>query len=160
MILEGFGEQIKVEDGVLAEIRQHVQTSASDLEAGGVLMGREPVDGALIVVDPITVPMPKDGRGRRFFERRDKGHLRLYERLNHKCNIYAYVGEWHTHSQPIPSPSGKDLSNWGRIRSIDDARSVQYHVIAGLLRIGFWSCGPERSDIRSIGSFDWGDLGL
>lgn len=158
MIFEGVGERIKIDNRVLAKMRRYIQASTADLEAGGVLMGREPVDGGLIVVDLITTPLPKDRRSRTSFERRDQGHLRSYERQNRMCNIYAYIGEWHTHPQYVPSPSDKDLNNWRYIWSIDDARPVQYHVIAGITRIGLWSCGPERSDIRLIGLFDWSGL--
>ena len=24
----------------------------------------------------------------------------------------GYVGEWHTHPEPVPSPSGQDCANW------------------------------------------------
>ena len=50
-----------------------------------------------------------------------------------------YLGEWHTHPEPIPWPSGIDLENWARIvQQCHFESSALFFAIVGQSRIGIW----------------------
>lgn len=160
MLVSGVDERLKIEDGVLATMKRYVQNGPFRRESGGVLIGRELVEGGLVVVEHMTVPMPGDRRGRFSFDRRDSAHVDFYNKLNEEACINAYIGEWHTHPERIPNPSVRDRRNWSKIWDEDFARPVQYHVIAGTEEIGFWAFGPADKQICLLARCKWGDLGL
>ena len=76
-------------------------------EAGGQLFGT--VEGQCIKVKLVTGPRRSDRRGRFFFIAN-----RLAERWEirtlHKSGLH-YFGDWHTHLQAIPAPSGTDVAS-------------------------------------------------
>ena len=160
MLFVGIDERLSIKNEILLAIRRHVQNGPFRRESGGVLIGRELIEGNLVVVEHMTGPMPRDFRGRHFFDRRDASHVVFYNELNKDECIYAYIGEWHTHPERSPEPSAKDLRNWSRIRGEDFARSVQYHAIAGTYEIGFWAFGPADKQVSLVARRKWGDLGL
>lgn len=160
MLIDGEGEQIKFDDRAIATIKRYIQTRPLADEAGGVLIGRVSLESGLVVVEHLTVPLQGDRCGRFRYDRRDLRHVEYYKSLNSDACIYAYIGEWHTHPQEDPRPSGLDVRNWAEIWREDTVRSVQYHVIAGTRRIGFWSCGPRSARIRLLQKCDWDELGL
>ena len=160
MLFNGIDERLRIKDEILLAIRHHVQNGPFRKESGGVLIGRELIEGNLVVVEHMTGPKPRDFRGRHYFDRRDASHVVFYNELNEKGCIYAYIGEWHTHPERVPKPSAKDLRNWSRIWGEDFARSVQYHAIAGTNEIAFWAFGPVDMQVSLVARWKWGDLGL
>jgi integrative and conjugative element protein (TIGR02256 family) len=83
-------------------------------ESGGVLLGTVHENGLLVTV--ATTPTRLDRQLRYFFERLPFGHRAVAERMwRHSGGTTRYIGEWHTHPQDIPTPSGIDLEEWRKL---------------------------------------------
>jgi integrative and conjugative element protein (TIGR02256 family) len=101
------GQFVALEQNVLSHFVKWRQLDTKMPEAGGQLFGV--VDGQCIKIKLATGPRRSDRRGRFFFiadrfaERREIGRL-------HKSGLH-YFGDWHTHPQSIPTPSGTDISS-------------------------------------------------
>jgi integrative and conjugative element protein (TIGR02256 family) len=66
----------------------------------------------------ITVPYKNDFVSYDSFIRKDKKHLNISQSLKLKIDRnFTYLGEWHTHTEDIPTPSSVDLSEWNLIKS-------------------------------------------
>lgn len=117
------GEVIQFEPGVLDHFDRNRQIRFWHREAGGQLFAR--IDGHRIVVSEATGPRPGDKRGRTFFEP-DRGSEQaeidaLFGRDLH------YIGDWHTHPERSPMPSGRDHSTMtSRVR-------LSRHRLAGFV---------------------------
>ncbi|MBD8577551.1 Mov34/MPN/PAD-1 family protein [Pseudomonas syringae] len=85
-----------------------------EAEAGGILLGH--VRGVHLEILEATTPTPKDKRLKYFFERLLHGHQSIAERRWRESNgLVRYVGEWHTHPEDYPNPSGLDISEWQKL---------------------------------------------
>jgi len=108
------GSSVLVEDTVLSRLEAYRQHSGSATESGGILMGYRRADHLHIVT--ATRPGPRDRRKRYSFERKDPTHqaqaLTGWRRSGGRMD---YLGEWHTHAEPQPSPSSIDVTEWERI---------------------------------------------
>lgn len=109
-------------------MQTYAQLSPVSQEAGGILIGTTRGDD--IEVIEATSPLPLDKRSRTGFHRKDRGH---FERatLLWKSNgrEVGYVGEWHTHPEDHPKPSGLDRNQWQAVLTADMAPRV--FVIVG-----------------------------
>ena len=95
----------------LETFRQHVQADDSDREAGGLLLGS--VHGAHMLIEYATIPTAWDKRFRYRFERMAVGHDGIaLVRWTASRGTIRYLGEWHTHPEDDPNPSGLDRSEW------------------------------------------------
>lgn len=102
---------IHVRPCVIAVFEAYVQRNKSDPEGGGILLGT--VHGSHIELVHATPPFPTDSRTRYSFERGAEGHTEIADWLWHESKgVIRYIGEWHTHPEVIPSPSGIDLREW------------------------------------------------
>lgn len=100
-------------DGVGGVFERNVQVG--DLpESGGVLLGTVHEGGLLVTV--ATTPTRLDRQLRYLFERLPFGHRAVAKRQwRQSAGITRYIGEWHTHPQDIPVPSGIDLDEWRKL---------------------------------------------
>jgi len=92
-------------DEVIATMVRHRQLSTKDREAGGQLFAK--FNGCDTIIVEATEPKSLDRRGRHKFI----PNLLLQQReikARYKKGKH-FVGDWHTHPQPIPSPSGEDI---------------------------------------------------
>lgn len=108
MKIFGF-KQYKVifSDVVLAIFENHRQVTPHSHESGGIVFGQ--VVGNIIYINRASTPNSFDKSSRYRFER-DKRAAQIlvtYEYLNSDKKI-TYLGEWHTHPENIPTPSGQD----------------------------------------------------
>lgn len=98
------GEIIQFEPSVLDHFARHRQLRFWHREAGGQLFAR--LEEHCIVVCEATGPRWEDKRGRTFFEsdrRSDQAEINAqFARDLH------YIGDWHTHPERSPRPSGRD----------------------------------------------------
>lgn len=136
----------KIGPDALATMRSYEQHAPDALEAGGLLMGRYLRGGYDIVVDEVTVPQPGDERSRFGFYRYAEGHQPLidaaWESSGGTC---CFLGDWHTHAEPNPTPSPVDVDNWRRMLRedvMDD--EACFFVIVGLREIRVWE-GNRRT---------------
>ena len=105
---------ILVENTVMGVISQHIQTRPDSLEAGGILIGYRRANHLHIVA--LTEPHPQDRRSVTSFERISPFHqeqaLVLWKQSGGQLD---YLGEWHTHPERKPSPSGIDKREWRKL---------------------------------------------
>ena len=101
------GPLVTLSDEAVNSMVRHRQLTAKDKEAGGQLFAR--FDGSNTIIVEATEPKPLDWRGRygpipnRLLQRQEIKSL-------HKQRKH-FVGDWHTHPQPVPHPSGEDISS-------------------------------------------------
>lgn len=105
---------ISLAEPVIAVFERHIQAAVSDYEAGGLLLGS--VHGSNILVTEATIPTVWDKRLRHLFERMPFGHSSIARTRWHTSGgTVRYVGEWHTHPQDCPQPSGLDRTEWNKL---------------------------------------------
>jgi integrative and conjugative element protein (TIGR02256 family) len=109
---------------------QHIQGGDADCEAGGLLLGS--VHGVHILIEQATVPTACDKRFRYLFERMPFGHEAVaLSRWTASQGTIRYLGEWHTHPEDHPHPSGLDRSEWRRLSAERRDRRPMLAVIVG-----------------------------
>jgi len=121
---------------VLEVFERYIQ-GENDAEAGGILLGH--VRGMHLEILEATEPAPTDRRFKYFFERMIAGHQAISERRWRDSNgLIRYVGEWHTHPEDSPTPSGLDISEWQMLAgSRRDGRPMLAAIVGG--QIFLWS---------------------
>lgn len=123
-----------------ATLRVYASGSKGAAEGGGVLLGRLVLDSNDIMVDTATEPGPKDKRRPFSFERDKTFHQDLVNRAWATSNgTTIYLGGWHTHPEPVPTPSDVDIKDW--IRTAKKAAYEQdclIFAIAGTELIRLW----------------------
>ena len=129
------GQRLNLTRRVLETFGTHRQSSASDLEAGGVLLAR--FDLPNVIIEEVTAPCSKDCRSRLAFvadqASRKKAVSRAYKKGLH------FIGEWHTHPQTYPTPSARDL------RSMNELFVKSRHELNFLVMIIVGNETPELS---------------
>ncbi|WP_238541939.1 Mov34/MPN/PAD-1 family protein [Acidovorax sp. CF316] len=107
---------VNFDDKVLEVFRKHIQRLGSDAEAGGLLLGE--VRGMHLNLVGATFPTVDDLRSRCSFERLPQGHAEISQKMwSDSRGTVRYLGEWHTHPEDLPTPSGIDRSEWKRLAS-------------------------------------------
>ena len=116
--------------GTLETFSQHVQSSDADCEAGGLLLGS--VHGVHLLIEQATIPTGWDKRFRYLFERMPFGHEAIaWSRWTASQGTVRYLGEWHTHPEDDPHPSGLDRSEWNRLSAQRRDKRPMLAVIVG-----------------------------
>jgi integrative and conjugative element protein (TIGR02256 family) len=95
---------MEVSISVQCHLSKHRQRSASSKEAGGQLFGR--IVNGDVFVDRAVGPNERDERRRYSFRSDSKEAQKNIEHYHHLG--YLYIGEWHTHAEPVPKPSNAD----------------------------------------------------
>lgn len=120
---------ILIESPVLGLISGFLQDSPDKTEAGGIIIGYR--RGLHLHVVEATAPQPLDQRSRYHFSRLDPEHqhiaLTKWEESNHQLD---YLGEWHTHPERDPAPSGLDRREWRKLYQSSDKPLL--FLIAGI----------------------------
>ena len=146
------GGLFKIGGDAIQEMRSYVQDYCRKPEAGGVLLGRFVAGTTDVVVDQVTVPMPDDKRLRRRFYREPRNHQAVidlrWNESRHRCN---YLGGWHTHAEPVPSPSRTDTRDWRRAlqRNHFDSETL-YFIIVGVHEIRAWEGDRHTGEITEL----------
>jgi integrative and conjugative element protein (TIGR02256 family) len=141
-----YGHKFELSPIVVEQITQFIQYCPKMPEAGGVLLGRFIIESDDIVVDKITTPMKGDRQSRFHFFRSAKMHqeqiAKSWSASDGTCN---YLGEWHTHAEPDPTPSFLDKAEWRRKLLFDmyDHDSL-FFIIVGTEQIKVWQ-GKKKS---------------
>lgn len=144
--LVGFGQS------AVEVLHRHRQVDAVSHEAGGMLLGRL-IDGSDdIVVDEATEPTGADRRGRYFFNRARAAAQRYIDIVwGRSKGTSVYLGEWHSHPEDDPSPSGQDEVNWRRItRKARYDQDFLIFVIVGRRLIRIWRCDKSSLNIIQL----------
>ena len=99
------------EEEAIRKVRRLTQ-SGSRTEAGGILLGEFIPSELLVRVRFASKPGRQDRRARFSFERDGGRATRIASRAwRLSGGVLHYVGEWHTHPEPHPSPSWKDRNS-------------------------------------------------
>lgn len=93
-------------DEAIAAMLRHRQSRSIDPEAGGQLFAKFENNGTVIV--EATGPKPRDRRSRCLFI--PNRWLQRLEILALHRDGKHFVGDWHTHPEAVPSPSGEDIA--------------------------------------------------
>lgn len=146
------GGYLKIDKEAFQLIGGYKQVEKSDLEAGGIIMGRFIRNSKNIIIDKVTEPAKEDKRTRYSFERISIEHQIILEdewvKSHRTCN---YLGEWHTHPENNPSPSSVDLKDWKRKLKADIFSSrYLYFIIAGITRLGIWEGDRRTLEIKQL----------
>lgn len=101
------GQQIIIDDSVVAHLLGHRQRRWYQKEAGGQLFAR--IEGDCLHVVEATGPRRTDRRSRTgYYPDRRAEQAEIADR--HSKNLH-FIGDWHTHPDIQPQPSGRDLSS-------------------------------------------------
>ena len=149
--------KIKISKSVLDQIYQYRQTACLSSESGGVLIGRQIISTGNWIIDHCTVPMPLDVCKRTRYLRKDPKHIEFFTTLRQReNNIYAYVGEWHTHPELIPSYSSMDFCNWKMIGK--ESSMPHFHLIAGTKAFRIWHYCPLYNSLYEVKTILWNQV--
>lgn len=132
----GFGPFVLVPESILERMFQYQSGDEQRREAGGILIGC--YRGRDLELLDITVPMPRDVRGPFHFDRQDRGHqdaaMRAWRVSDRKDTM---IGEWHTHPEPVPSPSDLDRQTWRTVAARVAPRPAVFGI-QGQKEARFW----------------------
>lgn len=99
---------------MLKRIARIQQSALTDYESGGMLFGV--IRPGALTISFATPAYPDDKRSKTEFIRRDKRHLRVLDSVRRRFGgTIGYLGEWHSHPECIPHPSGVDLKGWNAV---------------------------------------------
>lgn len=145
------GGVIQIGEEVLATLRSFAQHAPDALEAGGILLGRYLRDGHDLVVDEVTPPQPSDVRTRFTFDRNGEHQRFINEAWERSHGTCAFLGDWHTHAEPAPTPSSVDIENWKRMLREDIADDQAcFFVIVGQREIRCWEGNRRTGKIARL----------
>ncbi|WP_185754343.1 Mov34/MPN/PAD-1 family protein [Luteibacter sp. 9135] len=130
---------VLVEAAVFDRIDPLRQRGAAAPEAGGILLGYR--RGAHLHIVEATIPGQEDRSTRVSFHRSATGHreraLSGWQRSDHTLD---YLGEWHTHPEQTPGPSGTDHRAWTELLAARPGRSLIFMILG--IQTGLWlGCG-------------------
>ena len=142
---------LKFDHKVLDKFSEVKQMDFHAPESGGLLLGRLIEGSNDVIVDEATMPTKGDLRGRFFFRRaRRQSQDRVVDAWRTSNNTKIYLGEWHTHPEEYPNPSGRDVVNWRSISSnAIYEQDFLIFVIVGIKNIKVWELRKrEKSAIE------------
>jgi len=141
------GGRFQIGPAATPVIGRYVQDGLHQSEAGGVLLGRHIRDSRDIIVDRVTTPMQGDRRDRTRYYRARRRHQDAIDRAWRESDeTCTYLGEWHTHPEPVPIPSLIDQLTWRRKLVVDQFPGCLFFVIIGLDAVCVWE-GHRRSPV-------------
>jgi integrative and conjugative element protein (TIGR02256 family) len=101
------GQVLVISEAVLRRFRRHRQRRWYQREAGGQLFAR--LSGLRIMVEEATGPRRTDRRTRTSYIPDRVAEQREID--SHHPSGLHYIGDWHTHPEKSPSPSGLDIAS-------------------------------------------------
>jgi integrative and conjugative element protein (TIGR02256 family) len=146
------GALLEISDDAIQVLIRFQQLRHNQTEAGGMLLGRL-IDGTEdMVVDEATIPAPSDKRKRfSFFRGKDNAQRQVVAAWVKSCHTRNYLGEWHSHPEDHPSPSGVDISNWQKIvaKSLFEQDTLVF-LIVGRISVRAWELGKNERTPRAM----------
>ncbi|MGF7535121.1 Mov34/MPN/PAD-1 family protein [Bacillus mexicanus] len=132
-------KSLTIRPEAIEKMFKYKQIKTRDKEAGGILIGRVLIEDENFIIDDVSEPMPSDKRTRYRFFRKKEEHQeyfnKVWEREKESC---LYLGEWHTHPERIPNPSGIDIKDWKRLIKIGFEQKCLFFVIVGIDDLKVW----------------------
>lgn len=139
--------ELRISLAAVDSMNAHVQTKRWSREAGGILLGRLLLEDENVVVDQVTVPGRNDRRSRfNFFRAELPAQAIVNEAWRQSGGEHVYLGEWHTHPEDHPSPSGHDRSDWQRLVTTQRYEQASlFFIIVGRLGTRAWEFQKSAS---------------
>ena len=145
------GQNLIIDDDVIKQFSKFRQTKLFSREAGGLLLGRHLVDTTHIAVDNISKPMKGDRRTRTSFFRSEGHEKYAHECWNNSGGTCGYLGNWHTHPEPFPTPSIVDIEDWLNVLKNDVYEGERlYFIIVGTKELACWEGDSQNMSINRI----------
>ena len=131
------------------KLEDHRQLAPTDLEAGGILLGRRFVENRDVIVDEVSLPQANDRR-RRHSIYRSYDHSKIaLAKWKESEHTKIYLGLWHTHVERVPSPSRVDISDWENAMIRDKYEgSEMFFLIVGTEETACWCGKLSRWNIK------------
>lgn len=143
-------QRLIIVEHALKQMQAFAQRRSGDREAGGVLLGRHLLDSRDVVVDEVSPPQSSDRRSRYGFFRSSKHELLARQRWLEESSTSAYLGLWHTHPEPDPTPSGVDQRDWQKAVAGDTYEGDRlFFPIVGTDCIRIWTLS-RRGTYREL----------
>jgi integrative and conjugative element protein (TIGR02256 family) len=117
------GQHLIFPSHVLNRLAKQRQTRWWHRESGGQLFAR--FDLPDIIIDEATGPRRSDCRTRYSYRPNRRAEQREIN-LQHRAGLH-FIGDWHTHPEPIPSPSLRDAE------SMHELFAQSKHVLNGFV---------------------------
>jgi integrative and conjugative element protein (TIGR02256 family) len=119
------GQRLVITASVLNHFIKHQQRNRDSLEAGGQLFAK--FSEQFVTISKVTGPRAADRRSRYSYvpDRREE-QKEIYEMHRKGFN---FVGDWHTHSEAVPTPSSSD------VRTINEAVAKSQHHLHGFVMV-------------------------
>jgi integrative and conjugative element protein (TIGR02256 family) len=152
------GAWILVEADLLARLAKYRQRALTAPESGGLLLGYR--RGMHLHVIAATEPGPDDRSSRVSFRRSERGHRdKALAMWRESRGHIDYLGEWHTHPEQHPTPSGTDYRAWAELMSDRPGKPFVF-IILGMTTNLWLGCGsgdqmravkaaPEANELSS-----------
>lgn len=128
-----FPEDIRFAAEAIAHLQKHRQAGFFSKEAGGQLFGRA-VDTGLLVICA-SGPYPGDTRTRTSYRSAPTAASNAIATM--RANGLFYLGEWHTHPERHPHPSGSDVDAFIRL-----GQRSTFATAVPILAIQGQTCSP------------------
>lgn len=133
-------QRLIIVERALKQMQAFAQHRLEDQEAGGVLLGRHLLDSRDVVVDEVSTPQSSDRRSRYGFFRSSKHEQLARQRWLEEDGTSAYLGLWHTHPEPDPTPSRVDQRDWHMAMAGDTYEGDRlFFPIVGTRCIRIWT---------------------
>jgi integrative and conjugative element protein (TIGR02256 family) len=143
-------QRLIIVEHALQKMQAFTQHRWWNCEAGGVLLGRHLLDSHDVVVDEVSTPQSSDRRGRFGFFRSSRHEYLARQRWLEQKSTSAYLGLWHTHPEPDPTPSGVDRRDWQQAVSGDTFEGERlFFPIVGTHIIRIWTLS-RRGTFREL----------
>jgi integrative and conjugative element protein (TIGR02256 family) len=143
--------RVQIRGTVLQAMLSFAQLDEDRVESGGLLVGRHIRESDDVIVDVATTPLPGDRQERYRFIRGKRAHQAELDRLWETSNgTWTYLGEWHTHAEPVPRPSSVDRSNWRRILTCDQFSEWLFFVIVGMTDLCIWEGRSGHRELHAL----------
>jgi integrative and conjugative element protein (TIGR02256 family) len=134
------GQTVILADGVVEYLIRHRQLKRGQTEAGGQMFAR--IEGGEITVVEVTGPRPTDRRTRTaYLPDRKAERAEIADRFARGLH---FVGDWHTHPDGRPRPSGPDLE------SMTECFNKSAHSLNGFLLLIVGQVDPPEGFSLSI----------
>lgn len=101
------GQLLTFADGVISHLENHRQLRFWQREAGGLLFAR--LSASEVTIELATGPRQTDRRTRWTYNPDRAAEQREIDEL-HPSGL-CFVGTWHSHPEPVPTPSGIDTQS-------------------------------------------------
>lgn len=113
------GLEVILPQGIYRRICQNVAAHYPN-ECGGVLAGK--IQGHQAIITRMFLPDRVQSSRVRFRRLADHINVALERLHNQTGGVQLYLGEWHSHPDALPIPSGMDLAAMSRIQASSSVR--------------------------------------